>query len=319
VLLSNRSDPFCKQNELNTIEITKLLAGVGNGAAFQTKGGGKVLEAARIAGRSCWYVTVSYFDDSTRAKIEPHSPSVKYRLSLISDLVKMGNVVYAGVNPYVPEWIGDEDALIRALTDCGVYGVWSELLHFGRKTTLSDDDTAVMGEDVVRRAHKPADDFELGRIGAFMDKCRAAGLRTFIFGQAQPSDFWQPYYDIYKKGCLQNNQGFINHCFATLEDYKRVYFQDYFAFVTAGLTDKRLQIENYIRVHNRFLFFRKEKSPGKMTFKDVLRLSWKYPNVAFSLLRFSCFAQCVDDDSKPVLDDDGNPVLAFKRDGNFEE
>ena len=108
VLLSNRSDPFCKHNYRETLSVLKLLRQFPNGIYFQTKTGQMIEDALKILdGKQnvAWYITVTCADDKLSKKIEPNAPPTSERLDWAVYLAEMGYMVILAFNPLVEKWM----------------------------------------------------------------------------------------------------------------------------------------------------------------------------------------------------------------------
>jgi len=313
VLISNRCDPFSDSNVDLSLPIMRLLTERGNGIAIQTKGGKRIDEALEFLKPSCWYISISFYDEALRARIEPGAPTLTDRFALIEKLLGRGHTVYVGVNPLVPEWLPKPEALIGQLARLGVHGVWAELLHLrqGFAEELPNR-TAILGADIVYRASHIASLEELDLLYRTRQLALEYGLEVFTWAQSNASKFWEPYYKLYS-GCFPTNQDYINHCHARSADLTELPFSDYWRMIGHKLPAGKWLAENYIRVPSRFLFL-SCKIPSRLTYEEIAKIAWVKNHLPFSIARHKAMAVSVDDAGNPYLDEAGLPFLVFNRD-----
>lgn len=316
VLISNRVDPFANSNYKQSLPIIRQLHEMGIPVAIQTKGGRGIDDVLEYLPPSCWYISISFWDDARRRQIEPGATSVKDRLALMEKLSAKGHVVYLGLNPLVPEWLPDPMPLLRACKDSGVYGVWTELLHLNKSQAerLTDKERAALGEDVIARADMLAPDDEKN----YWEDARACvlslGMEVFSIRQTNKSAFFEPYRRLYPN-TFSVHQDFVNWCHDSIEDGALVSFDDYWGVMSRGLPVGVHLIENYLRVPNRAAFLT-HKIPARMTYRQLLQIAWADGRMWLSPSRFGCFGYAAERDGKgwvSLVDENNLPYMVFKK------
>lgn len=156
VLISNRVDPFAASNYQQAVPIITTMAEMGIPVAIQTKGGRGIDDVLSALPPSAWYISISTLDDSIRKRIEPGAPTIDSRFELIEKLTSKGHHVSLGLNPLVPEWCPNPEALLSRAKDAGAKGVWAERLHLNHKqvANFSERERTMMTDPVITRAQK---------------------------------------------------------------------------------------------------------------------------------------------------------------------
>jgi DNA repair photolyase len=314
VLLSNRTDPFSKNNHLQALAAMKVMREMGIPMSFQTRGGYGIDDALEFLEPSCWYITIETLDDETGRRLSPAAPLPSERLALVRKLIAAGHHVVVGTNPYVKEWQPDPEPLMQAVKDAGAWGVWIASLHLStrQEANMTPRQREAVGEDVIRRVkgkrRHAAEDRE-----SYLDAMVCAGslgLEVYSARFPFPSRFWEPYEATYPK-LFPTHQTVVNA--AHEQGWGVVGFEDVWALLEPGLPAGVGPLDSYLgsTAHN---IWRDHKVPTQMSYKQLLALSWMEPRIEFCIPRSYSFAyalKAAGDGYEPVLDDAGMPKAAF--------
>lgn len=324
VLLSNHTDPFSPKNRDLAVTLISTLRAMNIPIVFQTKGGvpNDVLDAQPP---SAWYISITTDNDDVRKRVEPGAPPIEDRLRLIRRLVERGHVVHVGMNPYVPEWWTDEVAALETWKALGVHGVWTELLHlhYRQRDFMTAREISALTPELINVAMKRIDPPALL---AAWDNVRVeiaeAGLSPFSVGQGIQSDYFTPYADLYPKR-FPVYQDFVNYCHVIDRDkLDFVTEKEFIDWFVPGLPSGRYnEVNSYLGATNHDLFWNL-KIPNALTYKELLSIIWRNPNVRKSMANCGAFAFPVLKDAQGrdqwVCDKDGLPVLSFQASEQWE-
>lgn len=314
LLISNRVDPFASSNERQAIPLMELATEMGVPLAIQTKGGRNVDQALAFMRPASWYISLSFDDDAKRARVEPGAPSVDDRLRLIEKLRKHGHTVVLGLNPAVPEWCDDFDALVKRAADAGAEGVWAQTLHLStqQQATMSEREKAAVSLPILdrmrRRSESPED-------AAAFDAVKSAamrhGLPFFSVGGWEPSDFWRVMRRPYEK-TFPVLQDAINASHAGLEDGDTLTFDEFAAPFLAKLPDwGGCNFRHYIAARDQQYAKRNQIPP--MGYRGVLEILWGSERMGPAAN--PAFAWAGEDNGDgtwdQLVDDEGRPILVF--------
>ena len=280
VLISNRVDPFAETNWRQTLSFIEMLQANGNRVTFQTKGGKGVDDALQLLdGPTHWYISISFWDDDLRKKIEPGAPSIGDRIKLIEQLKTEGHHVSVGINPIVEEWLPayDFDSLIHALDEVGVEDYWLEMLHLNHKqiANMSDKELVNIGEDVINDAKKRNID-QTYKVYCH-SQLRNYGHTVYASGQPYPSKYMSYYSELGLKG-IKTNQEFVNYCFEKYPNGGEIKFGEYYEFMKEGFYEMPFsEADGYAYRVARNVYKKHVDQPIK-TLKDVLAFYWDNPH-----------------------------------------
>lgn len=331
VCIANKTDPFSESNYRETVPVLQAMKEAGVGMQFQTKGGKGIDDILPGLPPSVWYITISQHDDAIRKLIEPNAPSIPERLALIDKLIDQGHWVVVGVNPAVPEWLPNPEALMRELSERGVWGVWVERLHLSEKQIhfMSDAAKRNMGASVMQRAMSLRK--EMPQVEEmFLIECGQAAMgydmEWFTFTHPHKTDFFEPWKLAYQR-TMPINHDFANYCYEEGWDETRlISFDEYVAILEAmgspfpvGDPENNnglLHIGDYMRVCS---YMTVEKYLGrwtdKMTYRQMLYLAWIHSTAKLSPASISNFAMACsvgdDDNLVPLTDEKGIPYYVF--------
>lgn len=326
--VSNLVDMFAPSNYQEALPVIRLMNDLGLPMQFQTRGTNNLRWRDELLDSldqpAVWYISVTMLDDELRKRIEPGAPRIDNRFSFIEELRRRGHRVVLGLNPLVREWCPEPNVLIDRAIDCGVEGAWLERAHFHYKQigNMSDEDRAIIGPDILKRAQKrradPAD------MQHFLDArayARSQGLEVYSIGQGIRSGFWDIYHETYPGATFFTSQDFVNFCYQhDLEDVL-IPFELYAAFFEPHLPRGKYPIDSYVGAVAHHLWW-EHSVPAQMTYRDLLAIGWQRHDVKFSPARLPCFAYAArwDDgstDGKPgwivYVDEAGLPYLTFKK------
>lgn len=317
VLVSNVSDPFSVTNDSASLPLLKTMVELDIPVSIQTKGGRKYKEAIEWLPISTWYVSISFLNDAPRKAIEPGAPPIPERLRMVEDLIERGHPVVLGVNPLVPEWLPERDAvaLLEWARDVGVHGVWIERLHLNhhQEKELSKREVEALTPGLIRRAKTkrttPQDSFHLDLVTAI---ARLVGLQTYSVGQGEPSRFFDAYAEVYPN-LFPTSQDWVNHCHASLAPGSIVPFEAFRDFFVGRLPSGVWPIDSYLGSTTRNLWWG-NPPPPQMSYKELLSWIWKTPMVKYNPSRLPCFAMAAASKGKDWIvwtDSHGMPYMVF--------
>lgn len=317
VLLSNRSDPFSKNNYRLALPLMRVMHDMDIPMTFQTRGGWGVDEALEFLRPACWYVTVETMDDDLGRRLSPGTPPPSARLALVQALVEAGHEVVVGYNPCVPEWQPDPEPLLRAVKAAGAWGVWIETLHLNYRQIgrMRDQARALVGEDLIRRARKRRlHEKDEAAFRAARDCARALGLEVYSNGQPNRSSFWQPWEAMYPK-LFPTTQGFVNWCHDECERDDVLAFDWFADLLLPDLPAGEGPLDSYLGSTSRQLW-RTHQIPTTMTFAQLLGIGWVEPRVKFCPARLPAFAYAGAEEAEEegwtqFVDGRGLPYLVF--------
>jgi DNA repair photolyase len=316
VCLSNRTDPFSLGNTRTTIQLIRLLSSRGVPVFVQTKGGDGAFEVADSMSPSVWYVSMSFFDNRKRCKIEPNTPSIESRKELIAHLIHKGHKVLIGMNPMVPDWIPESDA--RALVDwaasVGVSGIISARLHLSaeqQKRMTVASRSALSG--VLPWAGKrtvPSDVVNHDRY--IRSLCQDEGVEYFSIGQPWPTKIYEPFRELYPK-TLSVVHDFINWAWNNKEDGEEVHFEEFEKVMMERLPGGLFELRSHLCKVCRVLGAK--GTPDYWSFRDMLKILWQEWKHPWCLVRNQNFAFDSLDEESYRIREDGYAVLRFSRAG----
>jgi DNA repair photolyase len=324
VLVSNRVDPFAGSNWRQSLPVFEAMAGMGIPFTIQTKGGRGVDELLDFCPPTVWYISIALLDEKKRAEIEPGAPSIQSRFELISKLKEKGHEVVIGVNPCVPEWLPENDAqiLMEEFRERGVWGVWCQLLHLNHKQLagVNAKGKAAMGEGVLKECtRRKVSGDRVKQLEYFRDMVTGHGLEVYTVTQGNQSYFFDPFTRLYPK-LFPTIQDFINRCYEIdLPDYSLISFRDFASFMLPYLPGGTGRIGDYLKVGIKSqITYREVSSTRYHTFESLLRIGWNETSCDFNLTQFWCFSYATYDGKVLVDDDEGLPMILFRR-SRFEE
>ena len=319
ICYSNRTDPFSKNNYVQSLAVFKHLAVRNNGIFIQTKGGYGIDDALNILKDKkniVWYISITHYN--TLNTIERNAPTAKDRLILIEKLKSLGYMVVAAFNPLVEEWLPFDDVklLTKELRSLDVEDIIIEPLHLTRKEV---NNTANLSNILTRKIIKDSFYKDKYKNNSYtykvLDYLRENNFTTFKLGMPYPTELFNHFRDVF--GLIQPSVwDVINHCYN--QDYKNGYIltlNDYISVLTKYHTNFFKRPFNNLS-NNYFLkySFSDWKGNSEMqnleTFIDVYKAHWKYNKVRSSIQNNFLF-RVIQKDGNIILDADGNIQLFF--------
>lgn len=324
VLVSNRVDPFAGSNWRQSLPIFEMMHGLGIPFTIQTKGGRGIEEVLDYCPPTVWYLSIALLDDRKRALIELGAPTIQSRLDLIGKLREKGHEVVIGVNPCVSEWLPETEAqiLLEEFRERGVWGVWCQLIHLNHKQVagISEKGKLAMGEDVLRAcAKRQVTPDRVERLEYFREMVTGMGMEVYTVTQGNRSYFFEPFKRLYPK-LFPTIQDFINRCYElNLPDYSLISFGDFADFILPYLPGGTNRIGDYLKVGIKSQTTYREVSDTRYhTFRNLLKIGWLEQTCDWNLTQFWCFSYATYDGKVIVDDDEGLPMVLFRR-SRFEE
>jgi DNA repair photolyase len=322
VLISNRVDPFAVSNYRQALPIMELLCDAEIPIAFQTKGGRGIDEALSFVSPSCWYISIASMDEAYRSLVEPGAPTIAERLDLIEKLTAAGHSVSVGINPAVPEWLPNPEALCQAIADRGAFGAWIEPLHFNHRQVkrMGNRGAAAVGEAVIARSLKrrctPEYVTYLERVE---EAAIAAGLEVFSVDHPKPSKFWEPYRRLYSK-VFPTTQEFINLLVDSGTPENSLITADMFIdFMLAHLPKGNMRLGHYVGATAHDVCREDPDWSNWMSYEKLLQLLWTDGRIKMCPVRNRAFAWAGDRDHlgklKTRVDQYGRPIMVFNTSG----
>lgn len=313
VLVSNRVDSFAHSNYEQAVPVLSTMTEMGIPVAIQTRGGRGVDEVLEFLPPSVWYISVCTLDDDIRKRIEPGAPTTDSRFALMEKLVGKGHRVVLGFNPAVREWQPDAAALLRRAKAAGAEGAWIEKIHLNHVQigNLSDRDREALTQPLINRAKQRRSSTDWQYFEEARHEACEAGLAVFSVGQPNPSEFFRPYRDIYRK-TFPVLQDFVN--WAWREKFEELYFDD-FSEVMTGLPPGRLSW-GHVFGASAHQIFREQHLGNNMTDRQFLQMCWNEPQSKQCPARIGCFAYRGEDGGKTAAcGDDGMAFMLFREQG----
>jgi DNA repair photolyase len=319
VLISNRVDPFARSNYRETIPLAAELTAQNIPIAWQTKGGRGVSDVLRfLDSPQVWYVTITTLNADIAKRIEPGAPSPQERLALIEKLKANGHRVVLGLNPLHPDWCDSPYLLMKEAQKRGAEGVWLEFLHISKRQVklMSEKEVAAMGghDELKWISAKKHVAPQLSFYSLAYQAAEELGLHPYGMSGLRPGLFSALYHEVYPR-CFPVLQDFQNHLAATGgSDLQMVTFSECAEFFEPRLPQGRFFISDYIRsqiVGRNYLATKLGLAlSGAMSFRDILRMMWNYPDLPNAIGREFGFA-FMTENGLPVHDEHGDVVYWF--------
>lgn len=322
ICISNKSDPFTKDNYLRLKALTPYLVNIDNGLFIQTKGGAGLYEFVKaLQGANkknvMFYITITNVNDELCKQLEPNAPNSSNRFEIVKMLRREGFEAMIGLNPLCEEWLPKSDIpkYIEKVKTSNASAVGVLPLYFTRNM-LNKLGSHPLLTDKVREVSKL--DIELlseQDYAFYVNKTlRDSGIITY--------STHQPYYSglpaIYEKSMIKTfptQQKFMDYLF-TENISREVYFEQYYNFMVDD-KDKELWERSFPSLSSMFLIrknFNLWKGnldiQRKNTLKDMLRVYWNNHTLWLSLLNNPHMEVFVNDDDSYNLYN-GDVVLYF--------
>ena len=333
VLMSNRTDPFGRKNRNASIALIEIFQEINKPIAFQTKGfiqHDKDFERVMAAiSPSHWYISISFHSDDLRKRIEPGATPIEYRWELVKELKRRGHVVSIGLNPFVPEWLGEKqgiDLFIQKMVDAQVDACCIQPLHLNHAWIMTDreKDNLHGGDmawwDKVSGKRRPPDDWREAFGDAHLD-CYNAGIPMIGHHFGWKQDLWGSTHALYPK-TFPTIADFALHCFNTKQPGDMVTFEEWYEWVISwGVPNDKvypwgqsIALKSWRTCKKITEHYGWEKFKNNLRWREFLRICWTWQGKLdfFTPAANPAFPLVVDTDNKIVLDNDGVPLLCFQ-------
>lgn len=265
------------------------------------------------------YVSVASLNPDVIRKGEPGAPLPEERLAYIAEAVSRGHSVNAGINPVIPGWIDDPDAIAKALKQAGVHGVYIAKLHLScnQIDNMPERGKEALGEEIIDAGKNPKKHPELQELyEAVRTACINAGLSIYDSQQREPSDFFEPSKRLYKKQ-MPLMQDFVNHCHDTLEEGDLIFWEDFRDFFLPLLPTGVWGLRDHLNAVAAANSLNGLYIPQRMDYEELLWHCWQHPATIICPANVDCFAFAGDPvEGKrnswiQVEDENQLPILVF--------
>ena len=335
VVFSNHVDPFAGSNLAYSLPLIKAMVKMGIPMSLQTKGGHGLLKPFKtypaaldmLDGRpTVFYVSLETLDDGIGAISAPGAPRPTQRLEMIAEVISRGHRVCVGVNPVVPQWIPDPQAMVKTLAALGVEGIWVQALHLSHKqiAKMPDRDKAKLGPEILdqaiprNHAKYPA---IAETIAALRHYAAVEGIAAYDSQQGERSDYFTPYKETYPQR-YPLMQDFVNWAWDTLADGDLIYYETWRDQVLPWLPEGVWPIGQHIGAVAGPRFWsaaRHEGITNKMSYEQLLGYIWGYKESVYCPVNVACFAWAGDYEKQADgtmgwsqwLDSNQRPILVF--------
>jgi hypothetical protein len=265
-----------------------------------------------------------------RLRVEPHAPSIGSRLELVEQLIEAGHVVTVGVNPLSKEWLPAFEPLIDRLKELGVWGVWIQVPYFSKsfKHNISEKARERLGDEFIRGCGEKGSKADRAHAEAAMAYAKGIGLEVFSTEYEEPTRFFDPWHEVYERPMPYWHQ-LVNRIDPLMDDPEVA--EDGYVLVTREMAMEalaplpELDWSEPLR-HKRAKHYRaivKLLPDGRLPKQDVegfWRIMWNDDLFCKALgpTSFKRFAHaCVKEDDRivPLLDDNGDRLIVYRREG----
>jgi len=312
ICISNKTDPFSKNNYKETLAILPYLAQLPNGLYFQTKGGYGIDDAIEILERAGkknveWYVTVTTLDSEIAKRVELGAPPPAERLKMLRKLNEKGFLTLVGVNPFSHEWIPENKTqeFIDALYDNGVRDILVQPLHFKARQAknFSQKRISALGQSVVDVACK----------GVAGDEDLAIDLLLLASDKMNVNYHWYPFFNnttekeiMHLGKVFPTNYEFYNYLYKTKEKGDIVTKQDYIDFFKMNNPDlfklRHKGFSGYIYMNNRKRWIHGATAKYVNSFEGFLKEVWDDSEFDTSPQNIKIFSVLEKEDSEKSSD-----------------
>ena len=273
VLISNNYDPFSKNNYKQTLEVIKILKGLGIPVQLNTRGGYGTEEVIEVIDKSLFIISVPYSDEQIRQKIEPNSTSLNHRYELAKELIKKGHKVIIGINPFNSAFCKDHTEIMAQYKEIGIKYFWVNKLHLTNKQqkNLRDYEKEALTESLLKEAAKNI--YTENWISQYK-KCKSFAEQNGLEIVGTPSGFSETYFDecysVYKKVMPVQND-FFKWLEKNKEHGEFIYFDEFYNFFNPLIPKIETDISKYIFQKANI----KDKSFFQKTnFANILNIYW---------------------------------------------
>jgi DNA repair photolyase len=326
VMCSTHVDFFAKSNEEIAMVLLEMLSELEIPVQIMTKGGDRFIEAVSTLKPSVIYFSFSTLDDELASVTEPGAPLPSDRLKMIRKAQEYGHRIVGGINPCVPDWIGDPFVFVSALQSTGVEGVIIQPMHLNNRQiqAMNVEAIAALGETVLKQAKRKDRDKDVAYIlKATNTAARSIGLSVYRVGQAIKSNYYEPFKAIYPK-LYPTLQDFVNYCYEENKDPDEpIYWKEFRDFFVPLFPDGVFPLRNHLSACQNKYWCAKwnDRIPKNMTYEALLRWCWQLNDIAYSpvnALGFRWAARSATENDTPgwyeYVDPENMPILLFRPD-----
>ena len=325
IVISNHVDPFADSNAHVALPILEVLTELDLPFTLQTKCGKHGYEALKFIKPTVFYISIMTMDEDVLRRVEPGAPTAQERFKFIETARSMGHRVCVGINPCVPDWIGDPKPLCNTLAGLGVESVWIQPLHLSNRqiAAMTDRERAAIGETVLNRARKRRKDPLVQQtLAATRQAALDVGLAVYDSQQRERSDYFKPYKETYKN-TFPLMQDFVNYCYDTGKgENDPIYWEEYRDFFVPKLPQGTFPLRNHIAAVQYQHFWKdyEDKIPKYMTYETLLEICWRTQDIVFCPVNTMCFSWAADCTQEEKLfqyvDKNDRPILLFRPQGS---
>lgn len=271
VLMANDSDPLAASNVDVFLDVHQAFADAGIRMCYQTKGGASEYEDVMLSDRPTMiYVSLTSDDEKILKDAEPGAPGHEHRMRFIERARAAGHFVIAGINPLVPHWWSDFDALLDRLHAAGVSHIWTGSMHLAPQQISnmpqSQQDRFESEIFEARKKRRPVGYDDM------ITKAKSQGFRIFEAGSCDKPGFWNDYFQL-GFPFYPTADSFFEHLTevgggdAVLFDY------DYFsAWADIGCGNETTAFKDFIRPFRRRIYNQTGQEPRIVNYEQVNRV-----------------------------------------------
>jgi hypothetical protein len=178
--------------------------------------------------KTLWYVSVSYWDDEIRKKIEPAAPSIQSRLELIQELKRRGHAVIAGINPLTKDWCNEKDfdLLTDWLKNNGVKDIWTEALHFNSMqiASMTDRERSNYSPQLLAESKSNKITSLTNHLLDSIDRAKEKGFKVFSIGAGSLDPVFQETHELLGHSLFKTVSDFVFEMTNELEGDETILF-----------------------------------------------------------------------------------------------
>lgn len=318
ICISNRTDPFSRENHRDTIALMTHLATKKNSIFFQTKTGPGINEVCDIYGDRkdiVFYITMTTMNPEISKAIEPAAPLPVERLAVARRLHQQGYMVIIALNPLVESWMPSSDInkLVKQLKSIGILHVCAEMLDMSpvRLRKLSAKKRQMLGSQIIKDAETNKNMKNRMYVRNIVDLLIDKGMVVAKKGMPFRTSFFSDVSDQLKV-TYPVIQDFVNYCIDKYKSPALVKYSDYESVMARGKIFDIMDDGNSIRSYLLRAGFPSwlENKDKVHSHKDLLRITWNDKRVRTSIQKH-CLFRKARKDGKDLLDNDGNIQLYF--------
>jgi len=321
VVMSNHIDPFSNSNWRIYRTYIDIFRAMKIPFGFQTRGAGKQSGAKDLLNDvitdgvpKAFFVSITGDDEKTLRLLEPGAPSYKERLDLVEKLKAYNHPVIVAIAPYIPTWWRDIDAALRTIHSLKADAVFITLLHFSLKQIANMTPKAhAHFSDAIDKAKKHEEKNEplFNEAERVRRTAKDIGLLVGSYSQNTYDNIWRVFYPAYPKR-FPTLYDFVDWCAQHKQHGDLIYWKDYRDFFLPKLPKLQpntYKLDSYIGASSRQLWST-YKVPAKMTYHQLLQLTWKEYSVSYNPINQPPFLPLIEN-GKFLTDDQNLPIFQY--------